>query len=59
MGRAQRSLCQGSAARLRWGQLGWTLPVLALVAEWGKGRKQPCLLRLRLGTHLGVKERNL
>lgn len=29
------------------------------VAAWGKGRKQPCLLSLRLGTHLGVKERNL
>lgn len=38
-GEQQRSLCPGNPGWLRWGELGWTLPVLAPV--WQCGLKAP------------------
>lgn len=37
-------MCRGDEGRLRWGELGQTLPMPGPgAAVWGKGRHQPCL----------------
>lgn len=59
MGRAAALPVPGEHRQAALGPAGVHPAVLALVGAWGKGRKQPCLLSLQLGAHLGVKERNV